>query len=159
MLNVCLYKCTTSNICPDRTLLQETMEIKKRQDKEELNSSVLWSPLGKNLKNHKNILRQTLKSQVKKEFPFPCIPIFKYLQLSKRTIGIKKTYFNSYDTPYTSLYQKETSNKFCLRKYFNSYDTFILYYIKKEQAINFVSENILISMIPLYFIISKRNKQ
>ena len=60
---------------------------------------------GTNLKNPKEILGQTLKSQVKKEISFPCITIKKK----------KDIYFVSYDTP-------------------------ILYYIKKEQAINFVSE-------------------
>ena len=34
---------------------------------------------GVNLKNPKKILGQTLKSQVKNEFPFPCIPTFKNL--------------------------------------------------------------------------------
>ena len=42
-------------------------------------SSVKWINLGQNLKNPKKILGQTLKSQVKKELPFPCIPIFKNL--------------------------------------------------------------------------------
>ena len=42
-------------------------------------SSVFWSPLGQNFKNPKKTLGQSLKSQVKKEFPFPCIPILKNL--------------------------------------------------------------------------------
>ena len=42
-------------------------------------SSVKWISLGQNLKNLKKILGQALKSQVKKEFLFPRIPIFKNL--------------------------------------------------------------------------------
>ena len=74
---------------------------------------------GTNLKNLKKILGQTLKSQAKKDLSSPCIPIF------KKFVTIKKNHINK---------------KTC----FNSYDTFILYYIKKEQAINFVLKNILI---------------
>ena len=40
-----------------------------------------WISLGQNLKFRKNALGQTLKSQVKKEMKFPCIPIFKKLKL------------------------------------------------------------------------------
>ena len=34
---------------------------------------------GTKFKNPKNILGQTLKSQLKKEISFPCIPVFKNL--------------------------------------------------------------------------------
>ena len=44
-----------------------------------LSSSVLCSILGPNLNFQKNVLGQALKSQVKKEMRFPCIPIFKNL--------------------------------------------------------------------------------
>ena len=41
--------------------------------------------------------------------------------------------------------------------YFNSYDNPILFYIKKEQVIIFALENILIPMMPLYFITIRIN--
>ena len=45
----------------------------------EVMSSVKRITLGQNLKNTKKVLRQTLKSQGKKEISFPCIPIFENL--------------------------------------------------------------------------------
>ena len=70
---------------------------------------------GTNLKNHKKILGQTLKSQVKKRNLIPLYTHFQKFITIKKNHTNKKTYFISYDTP-------------------------ILYYIKKEQAINFVLE-------------------
>ena len=71
-------------------------------------SSVLWSTLRQILKIFKKILGQTLKFQVKKEFPFPCIPIFKkILTIKKNHMNKKDTYFPLYSFLKNCNYKKE----------------------------------------------------
>ena len=57
------------------------------------NSSVKWSRLGQILNFKKIGLGQTLKSQVKNKFLFPCIPIFWICNYKKGTMWITKLFF------------------------------------------------------------------
>ena len=75
-----------------------------------------WSTLRQNFKNPKKNSKTNFKVSIKKR---NIISLYTHFQ---KFITIKKDHTNKKDI------------------YFNSYDTLILYYIKKEQAINFVLE-------------------